>query len=164
MCFFLYVAFLPIKAVNSCFMSSSIHAMPWLPNMQDTNCWYLVDAHFHDGVTYLSCTVFDEKASITLYMNYCHKATLRLPKMQEQKSFMLHWGSISGWGREYVTSDCVSKGTECLIDGCLQPITTYIAPEARPKIIDTLLTFMFRIEQGACRICLCFLSRPILNL
>jgi len=44
----------------------------------------LVDTQFHDGVTYVSCSVSNEKAATTSSMNYYHIATLRLAKMQDQ--------------------------------------------------------------------------------
>jgi hypothetical protein len=54
------------------------------------NCSCAVDAHIHNGVMYMSCTVSYEMAGSTLYMNYCHEATLRLAKMQDEHSLTLH--------------------------------------------------------------------------
>ena len=74
------------------------------------HCWRCVDAHFYNRLTQISCTVLPEKAAITSYMNYCHKAILRLPKMQDQESLTLHWRSFSGWGREHIACVLALKG------------------------------------------------------
>jgi hypothetical protein len=50
----------------------------------------------------MSWTVSYQRASSTLYINNYCKATLRLAKMQDQKSLTLHLGTFSGWGREPV--------------------------------------------------------------
>ena len=39
------------------------------PTCRTKYCWHSVDAHFPKGVTYISCTVSDETADMTLYMN-----------------------------------------------------------------------------------------------
>jgi len=78
-------------------------------------CWHSVDAHFHDGVTHISCTVSDEKTARTSYMTHCHKATLRLGKMQDQKSLTLCWRSLSGCGREYAAFVSASEHGQYLI-------------------------------------------------
>jgi len=75
------------------------------------NCWRTIDAHFQDGVTKISCTVLAEMAGTTLNMHYWYKATLRLPKMQDQKSLRLRWGSLSGWGRERASVVFATKGS-----------------------------------------------------
>jgi len=75
------------------------------PICRTEDCWSSVDDPFHDWVMKISCTVLPEMVAITSYMNYCHKATLRLPKMQDQ------------------------------------------------KIVNTPLTLIFRMGQGACRCC-----------
>jgi hypothetical protein len=49
-----------------------------------THCCRAVAAHAHNKVTYLARTVSYEKAASTSYMNYCHKAALRLTKMQDK--------------------------------------------------------------------------------
>jgi len=54
-------------------------------------CWRSVDAHFHDRVIYMSCTVSHEKASTRLYINHCHITTNKLAKMQDVESLKLHW-------------------------------------------------------------------------
>ena len=67
------------------------------PIYKTKNWWLSIDSHFQDGVTKLLCTLLAEMAATTLHMHYCYKATLRLPKMQDQKLLRLHWGSIWGW-------------------------------------------------------------------
>jgi len=86
--------------------------------------WCSIDAHFHNWVTHMSCTVLVEKAARTSYMNDCHHATLILATMQDQQSGTLHWCSFSGWGREHVASVFAPKDGQYLIYGCLQPIAS----------------------------------------
>jgi hypothetical protein len=43
--------------------------------------WNFVDAHLHNGVMNLSCTVLPEIPTITSYMNFFHKVKLTLPKL-----------------------------------------------------------------------------------
>jgi len=117
------------------------------PIYKTKDCWHSVDVHFQHGVTIMSCTVLAEKATSTFYINYYHKAKLRLPRMGDQKSSRLHWCSFSGWVRERAAVVCAPKGCQCLIYRCLQPITTYIMQDAKPKIIDTSLMLIFRMGQ-----------------
>ena len=83
----------------------------YYPIWKTDNCWCADDAHFHDGVKYMSCTVLPEQAAITVYMDYCHKASRSFPKMQDQKSLTLHGCSFSGWGREHVAYVEATKGS-----------------------------------------------------
>jgi len=59
-------------------------------------------------------------------------------------------GSFAECGRERDTFSFAYKGGPYLIDECLQPIATQITQDARPKIVDTPLTLIFRMGQGAC--------------
>jgi len=67
------------------------------------HCRCTIYANYNDGVRKISCIVSVEQATITWYMNYCYKATLRLPKMQDRISLRLHWHWFPGWGREGAT-------------------------------------------------------------
>jgi len=98
----------------------------WLdyPIYKTKHCSPSVDADFQDGATKIWCTIMAEKAASTLYMNYCHKASLGLPKMHDQKSLRLNWLSFSGWGRVRATVVFATKGGRCVNNGCLQPIAT----------------------------------------
>jgi hypothetical protein len=87
-------------------------------------CWRYVDADFHNRVMYMSCTVSVGKAATISYINHCHIAAIRLAKMQEIKSFTLHWYWFSGWGSNYTATDFASKGGQYLIYAWLQPITS----------------------------------------
>jgi hypothetical protein len=51
----------------------------------------------------MSDTVLHQTAAITLYINYCHKATLRLQKMQDQKLLTLYLQPFTGRDKECVT-------------------------------------------------------------
>jgi len=89
------------------------------------NCSCSTDARFHHGLRKISCTVVPGKAAITWYMNYCHKATLRLPKMEHQN----HWLSVDAHFQEGAVSmplwlNIGLIGSQYLIHHCLQPVTT----------------------------------------
>jgi len=115
-------------------------------------CWRSVDAHFHDGVMKISCTVLPEKVANTS-MSYWHKVTVGLPKMQDESFFTLHWCSCSGWGWERFTVVFAHTSGGYLIYGSLQPVATSMIQDTMPKIVDTLLMLNFRIGQWLC----CFL-------
>jgi len=93
-----------------------------------------------------------------------NQVLLGLPKMQGQKSLTLRRGSFLCWGREHVAFVFASKGGQYLICGGLQPIATQITQDARPKIIDTPLTLIVRMAQGACHYWFCLWWQPIPHL
>jgi len=68
-----------------------------------------------------------------------------LQNMQDLKLLTLHWRSVSGCSREHVAVDFPSKGCQYLINGCLQPIGTWIAQHWKLKMVDTLLTLVLRM-------------------
>jgi len=81
-CYIEYLLILCINVINNSIMESSICAMPWLPNDQDqplsTICWCSFWCWGNvDIKRYLP-----EMATITIYLNHCHKGTVRLCKMQ----------------------------------------------------------------------------------
>ena len=86
------------------------------------NCWYSVDAHFHDGVMQMPGSVLDEKGTRTSYMNYCHNPTVILAKMQDQQLVTLYWRSFSGCGRKCVAGVFAWKGSQYLVYACLKQI------------------------------------------
>jgi len=94
------------------------------PIHKTTNCWHSVDAQFHAGVMYMSCTVSIDKAAIPLYVNHFHKATQGLAKMENQISFTPDWCWFSRWGRERVAIVLTPKASQYVIYGCLKPITS----------------------------------------
>jgi len=98
----------------------------------------------------ISCMVSPEKAANTWYINHCHKATHRLHLMQHQISFTLHWCSFPGLGREHVAMVFAPQGSQYLILSFLQPVATLITQDAKPKIVDTLLRLIFRVQQRQC--------------
>jgi len=74
----------------------------------------------------MSSTVLHEQASFTLDMIYWYNAKLKLLKMEDQKSMMLHWCSFSEWCREHDALVFAPEGSQNLIYGCLHPITTWM--------------------------------------
>jgi len=64
------------------------------------NSWCSVDANCQDWVTKIWCTVMAQTAATTGYINWCHNATLTLPKMRDQTLLKLSWWPFSGCNRE----------------------------------------------------------------
>jgi len=93
------------------------------------------------------------KAANSRYLDVCDHSPIRSPKMQDQKSLTLRWRSFSEWGRECVTSSLAYRGSRYIIYERLYLIATQITQGARPKIIDSLLTVIFRMGQGAVLAC-----------
>jgi len=50
----------------------------------------------------------------------------------------------------HVAVDVASKGCQYLMNGCLQPIGTYITYNAKLDLIDDVLTLIPRMRQRAC--------------
>jgi hypothetical protein len=93
----------------------------------------------------MSCTALPETVASTLYLNYCHKVTVILHMMHNQKSVTLHCHSYSMRGTERVAAVLALNGGYYHIYRCLQPITSCITPDVKTKVIDDLLTLIFRI-------------------
>jgi len=93
------------------------------------------------------------KAADSWYIDVCNHSPIGLPKMQDQKSLTLRWRSFSEWVRECVTFSFAYKSSLYLIYERLHPIATQITQGARPKIIESLLTLIFRMGQGAVFTC-----------
>jgi hypothetical protein len=119
------------------------------------NCLHSVDAHFHDGVTHMLSSVSYENAASTSYINTCLEVTLRLDMMQDQKWLKLHWRTFSVLGLEHVDIVFAAKHSQCLIYGCLQPITTSVSQNAKPTIIDAPLTLIFEMGKSLCHLLFC---------
>jgi hypothetical protein len=92
-------------------------------------------------------------AANSWYIDVCDHSPSRLPKMQDQKLFTLHWCSFSDWGRECITFVSVYKGSLYLIYERVHPMSIQITQDARPIIIDSQLTLIFWMGQWAFLIC-----------
>jgi len=93
------------------------------------------------------------KAANSRYMDVCDHLPIRLPNIQVQKSLTLRWRSFSEWGRECVTFSSAYKGSLYLIYERLHVIAAQITQGARPKIIDSPLTLIFRMGLGLVLTC-----------
>jgi hypothetical protein len=89
------------------------------------------------------------KADNARYIDVCDHSPIRLPYMQDQKLLKLCWRSFSEWGKECVTFSFAYKGSLYLIYERLHPIATQMTQDARPQIIGSPLTIIFRMGQGA---------------
>jgi len=81
--------------------------------------------------------------------------------MQDQKLLTLHSCSFSRWDSEHFAVSSFYKGGQYFVYECVQPVSPQITQDTWPTIIDTLLTFIFRMMSGACLCSFWFLRRPI---
>jgi len=93
--------------------------------------------------------------------HYNDQDSNQLPDLQYQKLLILCWRSFSESGRERVAFSFANIGNLYHIYEYLQPITTQINHDAKPKIIDALLMLIFNMGQGACRFLFCIWMQPI---
>jgi len=94
-------------------------------------------------------------------MDVCNQSEHKSAKMRRYQLLTLSGRSSSGCGREHVGEVFPSNGCECLENGCLQPISTWISQDVKPKVVDTLLTLILRIRQWPCCCLLCRYKLPI---
>jgi len=87
-----------------------------------------------------------------------------LLKMQNRTFLTPCWHSFSWWGDIYVMRCFGWKGCHYLIYKLLPHSNTLIGQDAKPKIVDAPLTFIFIMQQGVWRYRLCPWRWPILHL
>jgi len=85
----------------------------------------------------------------------------RLRNMQDLQLLMFHWRWFSGCSREHGAVVIAVKGCQYLINGCLQPIGTWITQDVKLKFVDAPLTLILRRGRSPCH-CLCCLSRQLI--
>jgi len=117
----------------------------YLAQCEINNLWRSTDTHFQDGAGSVLLVFLPIKVANITFMDMWNQSQVRLPKMQDQKSWTLHWRSFSGWGREYVAPVFDSQGSQYLVYGWLQLIATTVTEDAKPKIIQALLIRIFRM-------------------
>jgi len=83
-------------------------------------------------------------------MNGCNQSPVRLPKMHRQKSLTLHRRSFSEWGSDHVIYSFPKKVCHYVGYGQHRPSHFAFTVHTRQKIVDALLTLIFRIGHGAC--------------
>jgi len=84
--------------------------------------------------------------------------------MEGQQSLTLRWRSFSWWGREHFTFSFAYKGSQYFVYDYVQPIAHKITQDTWPRIVDTTLTLIFMMGQGACYYLFCLYEQPILHL
>ena len=117
-----------------------------------------------EAVTGTSLAYLPIKAANSWSTDVWDQAPDRLPKMDNQKSLMLHW--CSGLG-----DSCNVVGIIFALQGCPyfqyalnRPRLWSISWLTRPKIVDTLLMVIVKMGQGVCRFLFCLSRWPILRL
>jgi len=116
---------------------------PWYTT---NNCWCSVDNHIHDGVGRILQSVLPIKADKNYFMTVSNLLAMWLPRMHDHKSLMACWHSFSRWGREGIAICFAYKGGQKFLSDWRQPIGGVINQDAWPKIVDTLLTHIFKMR------------------
>ena len=70
--------------------------------------------------------------------------------MQNQKLLMLRWRSFSEGGIDRTAYLFAEKSWQYAVYNTVQQFTTKINNDAKPKIVDALLTLICMMGQGAC--------------
>ena len=125
------------------------------------NGWRSVDAHLHDGAGKVPQSLFPIMAANTMIMHSNNQIACELPDLQDQKLMTLCGRSYSEWGLECVATSFAHKDSQYHIYEWPQPIATQITNDARSTIVDTLLTILFRMRQGAYGSLFCLKGQPI---
>jgi len=102
-----------------------------------------------EAVVGFSLAYLPSEAAIFSLIEVCNQALHRLAKLWDVKSLTLIWCSFSRCSRERVASAFAYKGGQYLSYDYLQPMPALVTQDARPKIVDALLTLISRIRQGA---------------
>ena len=84
--------------------------------------------------------------------------------MQNLQLLTLRWCSFSVSSREHVAVVFDPRGCQYLLNGCLQPIGTYMTQDTWLPIVDTPSTIIFRVGRWACCCLLCQYMLPIRHL
>ena len=124
----------------------------YLPFKTD-NCWCSVDAHCQNRAESVALSHLPTKAAYTSFMNGCNQFSLRSTLMQDQTLLTLVGCLVLEWCREPVAFSFAYNCGLYLMYECLHPIATQFTQDARPTIIDGLLTLIFRMGQGTCLCC-----------
>jgi len=102
-----------------------------------------------EAVAWISLAHLHIMGANSSFIGVCNQEPFSLPEMQDQKSLTLRWRSFSSWGREHVACSFAYQGCQYCIYVYSLPSCVYITRLAGPKIIDSPLTHMFKIGQGA---------------
>ena len=125
---------------------------PW-SKVQDHQ--HSFDAHSHDGAGRVTGFFLPTKYGNTSIMCNHYRIGFLLPDIQDQELLTLRWRSFSRWDKDRLAYFFVYKGCQCCC--YVSPLQNYflITTLTRPKIIDVLLTVIFKMGQGACCLFFC---------
>jgi len=84
-----------------------------------------------------------------------------LPDMPQVILLKHRWHSFWACDREHVTVVYPSKGCQYLINGCLQPIRTWMIQNGKLKMVHAPLTLILRMERWTCCCLCCLYQQPI---
>jgi len=118
--------------------------MTYYPTCKPKNLWCSIDAHCQEVVGILSLAFWPIKAANIMILDICSCTALELSKRHDQKSLTLRWSSFSGGTSVLDTSIFAYKGGQYYHYGSMPLHSPWIMQDARPIIVDALLTLMFR--------------------
>jgi hypothetical protein len=131
------------------------------PRWKTTNRCRSVDAKFQFVAVRVSLSLLPIRATNTVIIYNNDYFTFHLSDLHDQYWLTLHWCSFSEWPRNCVTFSIAYKCSLYLIYEHRHPIATQITQNARPKIIDWLLSPIFNMGQGVCLTNFWFERQPI---
>jgi hypothetical protein len=106
--------------------------------------WCSIDTHFQNPAGSVSPAVLLILAASILIISNNNHITLLLPNLQGQHSLILHWHSFTTWGRECVTFSVANRGCKLFEYVYQWPDRIGITWLTTPKIINPLMTLIFR--------------------
>ena len=106
--------------------------------------WVKLVVTVREAVVGISLAYQPREAAKSSLIDVCDHAALRLPKLRDLES----WRTFSRWCTERVASPFAYKGGQYLSYDSLQPMPALMTQDARPKIVDALLTLISRMGQG----------------
>jgi len=99
-----------------------------------------------------------------MYIDNNGHIALKLTIMEGQQLLTLRWRSFSWSGREHFTFSFAYRGSQYFVNNYVQPIANKITQDTWPRIVDTPLTHIFMMGQGACYHHFCLYRQPTLRL
>jgi len=119
------------------------------------DCWCSVDAHLQHGPVTVSLSLLAIQAADRLNMDNSEQIASQTTYLQDQKSLMLHWGSLSAWGCYRVAFSFPYKGGWYVSYGQQWANCFTINSLTRPMIVDAPMTLIDRMRLLLCRFLFC---------
>jgi len=142
------------------YVDTNGHIAQWWSMLESQQSWHSVDSHFEDGARSISLWLLPTKPANNRFMTMCNTSTTRIHIIQDQQS-LRHCRRLFSWsGSEGIAISFADKCRQSFGYDLLQPISALISQDAWPKLIDALLTLIFKIGQGGYSNQFCLSRRP----